>query len=579
MRRGPWRLLLPVGLVLLVLGLAAVAPDTADARDTPNFAEEVASGARRLVAAPVSFVLGREVDVGLVEVVLVGLVLAWGFGLWRERRRRFQPGSINVEPFVDATGDEVVSAPGLTALVKDRLAGGGLLPAPALPSGAMATGFVELVEASPLPQAKWLGAALNLARRLVSRPPRSHKLTGTLRSSDGTEECGLSVELVDGNTGQVQAVATFWESTHVEAAKAAAGFAYARVMHTVADCLPLWQAWTNLQGDSVTLYHRGLECEQALVREKAKEKPSAEVVAGRLQEALKSYEATLEREPMNVLVQMRKANLHELADQWAKAFDAYLDALERWPHVFEARYRLAVTLTFMQRLGGDSATEEAKAQLLERLRRWMKKRGIPLQDSVPDSTEALRRIGLSHLERLHRDIRFSDSLGRWIRTWVPSWSGERERWRERHLYGELARPWSRTRRLRRNVVAMARLCTGIQLGRFAERDVTRILWPGRAKNWQVRYNAACCYSRLFERERSQPQVTKAVRQLELAYEEAGGHLELGWLRTDPDLVPLHGADEFRRWLARPPEESPATPPSSEPRPRPSPRMKPTRKTA
>ena len=83
MRRGPWRLLLPVGLVLLVLGLASVAPDTADARDTPNFAEEVASGARRLVAAPVSFVLGREVDVGLVEVVLVGLVLAWGFGLWR----------------------------------------------------------------------------------------------------------------------------------------------------------------------------------------------------------------------------------------------------------------------------------------------------------------------------------------------------------------------------------------------------------------------------------------------------------------------------------------------------------------
>ncbi len=119
----------------------------------------------------------------------------------------------------------------------------------------------------------------------------------------------------------------------------------------------------------MTLYQRGLECEQALIREKAKENPSAPVVAARLREALDSYEATLEREPMNLLVQLRKTNLHELADQWAKAFDTYLGALERWPHVFEARYRLAVTLTFMGHLGGDSADREVKEKLLARLER------------------------------------------------------------------------------------------------------------------------------------------------------------------------------------------------------------------
>ena len=553
MRRGPLWLLYPIILLAAVLGLAAVAPETTDASDQPNFAEEVLAGGRRLVAAAVGFVLRRDVEIGVVELVLVGILLAWVFGLWRERRRRCQQGSINVETFLNATGNERVSAEGLTALVKDRLAGGGLLPAPALPSGAMATRFVELVEASPLPQASWLGAGLKLVRSLIWRTPPSHKLTGTLRSGEGEEPCGLSVELIDGNTGQVEAVATFWESTYTDAAKAAAGFAYARVMHAIADCTPLWQTWTNLQGDSVTLYHRGLECEQALVRERAKEKPSAEVVAAKLEQALDNYEAALEREPMNLLVQLRKANLHELADQWAMAFDTYLGALERWPHVFDARYRLAVTLTFMGRLGDDSANEGVKEKLVARLERWMKRRRIPLPERSPHTTDAeqLRRIALAHLERLHRDTGFVASVRRWLRTLAPSWSGEREQRRERHRYGELARPWSRLRRLRRNVVALARVCTGSQLGKFDQRDVATYLRPGRAKNWQVRYNAACCYSRLFERDGHHRLVTQAIRQLELAYEEAGGHLELGWIRTDPDLIPLHGQEEFQRWSASP----------------------------
>lgn len=79
----------------------------------------------------------------------------------------------------------------------------------------------------------------------------------------------------------------------------------------------------------------------------------------------------------------------------------------------------------------------------------------------------------------------------------------------------------------------------------------KYLRPWKAKNWQVRYNAACCYSRLFE-VRGEPALgAKAVGQLELAYEEAGGHLEVGWIRTDPDLEPLKAADEFRAWLASP----------------------------
>lgn len=175
-------------------------------------------------------------------------------------------------------------------------------------------------------------------------------------------------------------------------------------------------------------------------------------------------------------------------------------------------------------------------------------------------------MAFANLERLHRETGFWHALRFWVRTWVPSWGGQLERRRERHLYGELARPWSRRRRLRRNVVALSRVCTGSRLGKFCERDVATYLRPGRAKNWQVRYNAACCYSRLFERGRDHHNATKAVRQLELAYEEAGGHLELGWIRTDPDLGPLHGEEQFQRWLPRPPEDS--SPVQAKPRPRP-----------
>jgi hypothetical protein len=553
-RRGPWRLLLPVAIAAAALALAAEAPDDKAAANR-GFVEEVLAGGDYVVTEVMSFVARREVGIGPIEALALAVLVAWAAGLWRERRRACEPGSINVELFVNATGDKNVSAEGLTALVEDRLAGGGLLPAPALPSGAMATQFVELVEASPVPQAKWLGALLGLVRGLVSRPPRTYKLTGTIRSRDEEPPCGMSVELFDGRSGQLEAVATFWNDKHREAAKSAAGFVYARVMHGVVRCTPRWQTWTNLQGESVTEYQRGLECEQALIRAKGAE-GSEDTVQSALDEALCHYGKACEREPTNLLVKLRIANLYELGNQRVKALESYLGAVERWAHVFDARYRLAISLTFADKVLEDTPKAQ-QDDLLDRLCKWMDDHGMPTQRaslSTGQGGKVFQPLGLHHLERLHRQIGFWHAVWDWLRTWLPSWSGRRDWWCERRLRGRLAVPWSRQRRERRNVVGLARVCTLTQLGvPTGDKDVDRYLRSWRAKNWQVRYNAACCYSRLFEiRGRQEPALgAKAVGQLELAYEEAGGHLEVGWIRTDPDLVPLQAADEFRPWLPSP----------------------------
>jgi len=553
-RRGPWRLLLPVAIAAAALVLAAAAPDK-PASAKRGFVEEVVVGADRVVTKVMSVVARRDVDIGPVEALALAVLAAWAVGLWRERKGACEPGSINVELFVNATGDEEVSAEGLTALVEDRLAGGGLLPAPALPSGAMATQFVELVEASPVPQAKWLGALIGLVRGLVSRPPKTYKLTGTIRSRSEKDPHGVSVELFDGRSGQLQAVATFWNRYHREAAKSAAGFAYARVMHGVVGCTPRWQTWTNLQGESVTDYQRGLECEQALIRAKGAGEPE-KAEQSTLDKALRHYGRACEREPTNLLVKLRIANLYELGNQRVKALESYLGAVERWAHVFDARYRLAISLTFADKVFAGTPPEQ-QAKLLDRLQKWMDAHGMPAaRDSrgTEHDGKVFQPLGLLHLEHLHREIGFWHAVWDWFRTWLPSWSGRREWWRERPLLGRLATPWSRERRERRNVVGLARTCTMIQLGdSVTDKKVDKYLRPWRARNWQVRYNAACCYSRLFEvsGKTDLTLVKKAVGQLELAYEEAGGHLEVGWIRTDPDLEPLHKAEVFRPWLSNP----------------------------
>jgi len=97
-----------------------------------------------------------------------------------------------------------------------------------------------------------------------------------------------------------------------------------------------------------------------------------------------------------------------------------------------------------------------------------------------------------------------------------------------------------------------------------------LLAPVRAKNWQLRYNAACCYSRLLTvtdaDDRDGP-YSRAMRQLDSAYREADGDLDLDWIESDPDLDPLrlHSPGpkvrlKYPAWARRRKPPEPVTPP-------------------
>lgn len=119
-----------------------------------------------------------------------------------------------------------------------------------------------------------------------------------------------------------------------------------------------------------------------------------------------------------------------------------------------------------------------------------------------------------------------------------------------------------------------------------DRQIRRLLAPGRAKNWQLLYNAACCYSRLValgEPEQNEPVTVKAGKRcrcaycramelLDAAFREADGNLDLVWIEHDPDLVAVrdphlqphgHAGLTYDSWAKRrrpPPPETPPPPP-------------------
>ena len=91
--------------------------------------------------------------------------------------------------------------------------------------------------------------------------------------------------------------------------------------------------------------------------------------------------------------------------------------------------------------------------------------------------------------------------------------------------------------------ARARLIYANQLGRVGRKDdalregtKALVLSPGDPV---MLYNAACMYASLAESDR-------AIEALQQAIE--AGYTNLGWMRNDPDLIPLRELPEFQRLL-------------------------------
>jgi len=86
-------------------------------------------------------------------------------------------------------------------------------------------------------------------------------------------------------------------------------------------------------------YQHGLDFEH-----RADVKAAEGRIIGRLRaQATEQYELAAMGEPDQALVRLRYANVQERADNWVAALSVYYRESEKWPELFDARYRLGLS--------------------------------------------------------------------------------------------------------------------------------------------------------------------------------------------------------------------------------------------
>lgn len=457
----------------------------------------------------------------LVAVVVAGVVVALIVlrAAWARHLRRYGVGPVDVVPPSNGTGesDDLVRPLAQAAVIVSRLAGDGLYPAPALPSGAMATGLIDVVQASPISEARWIGTILSYLKDSFARRPTGFRLAGTLLRGDESPSCGYLAQMSAVGNAADPEVRTFWEDSYEAAAERVAGFAYAVAVRARDRATsPVWANWVSSDGTSIMHYQHGLDFEH-----RADVKAAEGRIIGRLRaQATEQYELAAMGEPDQALVRLRYANVQERADNWVAALSVYYRESEKWPELFDARYRLGIVLSFATKV-------HSQIEALRRTRVSLEEQRSKLDfmnqlyarhyrdPGVTFGTAAMTRtIAQEELVTLHRETSWFGCLRTWTESLLPAHNYRRAR----HELAALARPWSRVRLLRRYTTQTAIYCTQLGDRVMRDRDYPRLAWkrlilgrlamqPSRRRirrylawwrpqNWQLRYNVTCCYSRL-----------------------------------------------------------------------------------
>lgn len=252
-------------------------------------------------------------------------------------------------------------------------------------------------------------------------------------------------------------------------------------------------------------------------------------------QALDLYKEAAETEPDNMLVAMRLGNARERVGAWQDAIAVYKHAATKWPHAFEPLYRLAAVESFASSWAGGIGGHDSTSAVTERVRsqlghsiehweqlieasRWATRVRILLGNPVDEGRFFWRDVLIGFGPRVRRRKLCQLAL---VSTEVQ---------RARHTqtapqaYEVAAKAMSRVKRLRRG------------LG---------------GRHWQVRYNAACCYARIFETTFGLDEVNaEALRSsVELAHRaliDSEGALSRSWVeRGDPDLARVRDTAEFK----------------------------------
>lgn len=467
--------------------------------------------------------------VASVFALLVGIVAArWLLRSGHHRR------TILVDKVDNATSNEKLNTGGLAALMRDRLEDERLYPPPPIPSLPFQESLVAVT--SIVPEKGTLIAQFIQAIGPLSARKPDHTVKVTLGSfPDPTQ---LTVEVIN-SEGLTTLIQSLTAAVSGDAIKRAMNIVLAHIQGEVN--VPLWYRWTDQTGESLLLSERAAS-------------------AAKVEDAINLLKETVALEPVHLLVRLRLANEQERAGAYLDAMATYLAAVDQWPGHVRPRYRLAAVYSFV----ADWAKQ------------W-----IDAKKERPDFFEDLNKA-LFIVEEI------SDPRGGPLSTDPTRWflaraNSQYERQTKLLSTLPVIRPPSATIKEEfseasgsvtpgiaqaREVVRSAAICTELQIAladpetahkarvatyRTLIRELDRI--PGRSRNWQVLYNAACFRSRglhLFPGAEKTHEANAAIKLLGETIHDPKATSALpslveGIRRVDPDLTQLRETDEFKSW--------------------------------
>lgn len=470
-------------------------------------------------------------QLSVFEAFVIGILmftLIWH--LYRLQQLRRTP-IVEVGELENATGEEALdkTRSALGALLRSRLSVAGVR-LPSLPGANAQDTAIAAVEASSLPQGKFLAALFKAVLSQLS-PSVGHKVTGTLTKRDDGKR-GLTLVLTDTYDGRSESVIATWEDDYETATEVAAARVY---QHVIAELprhhsIRSWMRWTG-SGDSMLSYYRGVE----------------EQDSGDLEAALEEFKAAVEADPANALPRFAQGNIFTEEGEHIEALDIYLKTVLFWPDLVLARYRLAATFSFAAEWAESWADrpddERLACETLVRAADQLA--GGPVDRGWDEASFLARAVSQfdAAIGQIESDIKKASHELLWLlrplhrvllgwRIWYPDLLAG-----IRHL------------KATKSMVEAARLCSRLQMADadFAvlQKDLNGLFkrWiviPRWTANWQTHYNAACFYSIATAKAKLQADqgIDQTLSSLAQAMDDPQSQVTPQWLCEDPDLEAL-----------------------------------------
>jgi hypothetical protein len=423
----------------------------------------------------------------VADYVGIGLAIAALLWIWASLRAMTRLGPVLVQP-LEAETDTKLPLKELTAILRERLAHGGLVPPPEVPGGAPKANVLSAIEASNVSQVALIGQIVGA----LPRPrPAEYTFSGTLfpeppppSATPGSPpppavaDKGISFWVRPSGEGSELIETVRQQADYDDAVRCAADRASLHIIESSANVLPLWVRWSKLGA-----FEQYLDAIDNSLQ-------GGELVA------LKGFAAAAVDEPSNLLVRLKIANLLERhagavpeqarrAEARAEVLAQYLQIAKVQPGLVEARYRASVLAGM---LASTAETVPATQQPICD--------ALNLLDVEPDAVaDTLRE--LAELE--------STAVLQLLRPWYTLV-------RETRLRHQLELKGFDRRQLRRTVL-ISRHCLwvrrrGLRTSRWTSFElwrrqlVVRYRYMAFGGSWQAHYNAASFYALLYKRARA-----------------------------------------------------------------------------